>query len=109
LIEGLAWEESGWQNNVVSSANAYGIGQLTPPTIAFVQAMIGRPLSVGIPDQNIHMTARFLYYLLGQTNGDVNQTVAGYYQGLTSVRQQGLLPETKLYVADVLYFSGLFH
>lgn len=108
LVEGLAWEESGWQNNVVSSANAYGIGQLTPPAIAFVQAEIGRPLSVAIPDQNIHMTARFLDYLLGQANGDVSQAVAGYYQGLTSVRQQGMLPETKQYVADVLYFSSLF-
>jgi LysM repeat protein len=108
LVEGLVWEESGWQNDVVSSANAYGIGQLTPPAIAFVQALIGRPLSVAIPDQNIHMTARFLAYLLGQTKGDVGQAVAGYYQGLASVRQTGMLPETKQYVADVLYFSSLF-
>jgi LysM repeat protein len=109
LVEGLAWEESGWQNDVVSPANAYGIGQLTPPTIQFIQDLIGRPLSVGIPDQNIHMTARFLAFLLGQTNGDVSQAVAGYYQGLLSVRQSGMLPETKQYVADVLYFSSLFH
>jgi soluble lytic murein transglycosylase-like protein len=108
LVEGLAWEESGWQNDVVSSANAYGIGQLTPPTTQFIQDLIGRPLSVAIPDQNIHMTARFLAFLLGQTNGDVNQAVAGYYQGLLSVRQSGMLPETKQYVADVLYFSSLF-
>ncbi len=108
LVEGLAWEESGWQNNVVSSANAYGIGQLTPPAIAFIQALIGRPLSVAIPDQNIHMTARFLDFLLGQTNGNVSQAVAAYYQGLASVRAQGMLPETKQYVSDVLYFSSLF-
>jgi LysM repeat protein len=108
LVEGLTWEESGWQNDVVSVANAYGIGQLTPPTIQFIQALIGRPLNVASPDQNIHMTARFLAYLLDQTKGDVSQAVAAYYQGLASVRQSGPLPETKLYVADVLYFSSRF-
>jgi soluble lytic murein transglycosylase-like protein len=108
LVEGLAWEESGWQNNVVSVDNAYGIGQLTPPTVDFIQLLLGRSLSVAIPDQNIHMTARFIAYLLAQTNGDINQAVAAYYQGLASVRAQGPLPETKQYVSDVVYLSHLF-
>ena len=30
LIEAIAWQESGWQNDVTSSANAQGIGQLLP-------------------------------------------------------------------------------
>jgi soluble lytic murein transglycosylase-like protein len=109
LVEGLAWLESGWQNDVVSSAAAYGIGQLTAPTIDFIsQYLIEAPLDPSIPDQNIRMTARFIAYLIQQTGGDTAQAVAAYYQGLAWVRSDGPLPETKQYVSDVLYLAGRF-
>jgi soluble lytic murein transglycosylase-like protein len=109
LVEGLAWEESGWQNDVVSSAPAYGIGQLMAATVAFVgPELIGSPQNPSIPDQNIRMTARFLAFLIEQTKGDTAQAVAGYYQGLGSVRRSGPLPETRQYVSDVMYLADLF-
>ena len=41
LFQAMAWYESGWQNNKVSSTGARGIGQLMPDTIALTQRLIG--------------------------------------------------------------------
>jgi len=41
----------------------------------------------------------FLAYLVREAKGDVPLAVAGYYQGLRSVRQKGMQADTKRYVA----------
>ena len=101
--------ESGWQSSVVSPSGAIGIGQLLPATAAFVAAaLIGVPLDPNVPDDNIRMSARFLSYLLGLTGGDVSQALAGYYQGLTSVRRDGMKATTAAYVTVVLALEARF-
>lgn len=109
LVEAVAWQESGWQERVVSSGGAIGIGQLTPATVAFVnQVLLGTNLDPTVPADNIRMTAWYLAYLLAQTNGDVNLAVAAYNQGLASVRRFGLFPSTARYVADVMSLAAQF-
>jgi soluble lytic murein transglycosylase-like protein len=110
LLMAVTWLESGWQNDVVSSKGALGIGQLMPGTVDFTRrVLIGVPtLDPNVPEHNIRMSARFLDWLLHQTGGDVAQAVAGYYQGLRSVREQGPKPETVAYVANVLALRGRF-
>ena len=44
----------------------------------------------------------YLGYLADHTGNDPGSTAASYYQGLGSVQQDGLLPETKNYVKSVL-------
>jgi LysM repeat protein len=103
--------ESGWQNSVVSSIGAVGMMQLTSDTIDFVSLeLLGQaaPLDPGDPVQNIRMGVRFLAYLLDQTDGDVDEALAGYNQGLLSVRQRGLYDETKLFVTGVLALRDRF-
>jgi LysM repeat protein len=103
--------ESGWQNSVVSSVGARGMMQLTDETVDFVSlTLLGRatPLDPGDPVQNIRMGVRFLAYLLDQTGGDVDQALAGYNQGLLSVRQHGLYDDTRLFVAGVLALRDRF-
>jgi LysM repeat protein len=103
--------ESGWQNTVVSSVGALGMMQLTSDTIDFVSLeLLGRSsrLDPGDPVQNIRMGVRFLAYLLDQTGGDVDEALAGYNQGLLSVRQRGLYDETKLFVAGVIALRDRF-
>ena len=39
---------------------------------------------------------------------DVRQAVAGYYQGLQSVRDHGMYPSTKQYVANVMALRARF-
>ncbi len=103
LLMSVAWQESGWQNRVVSKTGAMGVGQLMPDTVTFVnEALVRKPMNPSNPTQNIHMSAAFLKYLLRETNGDQRLALAAYYQGLGSVRRIGLYGETHQYVRNVL-------
>ena len=109
LLKALAWMESGWQATVVSPSGAIGIGQLLPGTAAFVAGtLIGVALDPYVADDNIRMSARFLAQLLNLTNGDVNMALAGYYQGLTSVRRDGMKATTAAYVNVILALQARF-
>lgn len=109
LLMGLAWVESGWQNDVISSVGAVGIGQIMPATTDWLSTRVLRePLDVHDPDTNIKMTACYLRWLLDRTGGDVPTAVAGYYQGLNSVRRGGVLPVSRTYVSAVLGATEAF-
>lgn len=109
LLKAVAWQESGWQNEKVSSTNARGIGQLMPDTVTFVnERLLGARLDPRRPEQNIEMSARFLRYLLDSTGGNVSLAVASYYQGLASVRRDGTLRVTDQYVSNVLALRSRF-
>jgi LysM repeat protein len=110
LLQAMTWYESGWQNTVVSKTKAVGIGQLMPDTVTFVNQVLlgGTHLDPKRPDDNIRMSARFLRYLLDRTGNRADQALAGYYQGLTSVRARGQFDDTKQYVAGVLSFRPAF-
>jgi LysM repeat protein len=109
LLEGLTWQESGWQPGVVSVDGAMGIGQLMPQTVDFVNnQLLGARLDPWSATDNITMTAWFLRHLLDQTGWNERLAVAAYYQGLKSVMAEGMLPETKHYVADVMALAALF-
>ena len=109
LLKAMTWLESGWQNHVVSSSGATGIGQLMPDTVNFVGGhLLGTPLDPANPEHNIRMSARFLRYLLDQTGGDQSLALAAYYQGLRAVRERGVYPSTLSYVGGVLSFRDTF-
>jgi hypothetical protein len=109
LLMALAWVESGWQHAVVSHRGAIGIGQLIPETVDFVsEGLLGLALDPWTPEQNIQMSARFLRYLLDETDGDVAQALAAYYQGLGALRTSGMLEATRPYVTSVLATRRFF-
>ena len=109
LLKGLAWYESGWQNDVVSPVGAVGIGQLMPFTSDFVSnKLLNLPLDPKQADDNIRISARFLRFLLDQTGGVPGMAVAAYYQGLMPTRAGKLYDETKRYVAGVSASRGQF-
>src|SRR5438309_413886 len=103
LLKALAWYESGWQNNVVSSTGAVGIGQLEPWTSDFISGTLLKTpsLSPAKVDDNIRMSARFLRFLLDQTGGASGLALAAYYQGLARTQQGKFFVDTKRYVAGV--------
>ena len=104
LAMALAWQESGWQAHQVSSTRAVGVMQLMPDTVEFVSRILlrqARSLDPHDPVANIRMGTRFLRYLLDRNGGDVNTALASYYQGLRSVRERGVFPETHRFVANV--------
>ncbi len=108
LAMALAWQESGWQRNKVSSTRAVGVMQLMPDTVDFVSVHLLRtaPLDPWDPVANIRMGTRFLRYLLDSNGGNVDLALASYYQGLRSVKTYGLLDETRRFVANVKALRG---
>src|SRR4051794_21658236 len=109
LASAIAWQESGFNNAMVSSANARGVMQVLPGTWDWVQQNIAlRKLDPANPIDNVGAGVLYLGRLLRETGGDPALAAAGYYQGLASVRRNGMLPETRRYVDNVLALRGRF-
>jgi soluble lytic murein transglycosylase-like protein len=103
LAAAIAWQESGFNNAMVSSANARGVMQVMPGTWSYVQQNLlnGRSLNPASATDNVTAGVLYLKSLLNQTGGNEAAAIAGYYQGLGSVQSRGVLPETAHYVANV--------
>lgn len=109
LVMGLAWQESGWKQHVVSSAGAIGVMQVIPETGVFTASqLLGHDVDLNELEGNVKAGVRFLAYLLKLTGGDENLAVAGYFQGLRSVRTRGMSPQTERYVANVMALKARF-
>jgi soluble lytic murein transglycosylase-like protein len=109
LASAIAWQESGFNNAMVSAANARGVMQVLPGTWEWVQRNLAlRHLDPANPIDNVGAGVLYLGRLLRDAGGDPSLAAAGYYQGLASVRRIGMLPETQRYVANVLALRSRF-
>ena len=109
LAAAIAWQESGFNNGMVSSANARGVMQIMPGTWSWVQQnLTHQRLDPSSPYENVHAGVLYLGQLLRDAGGDPATAVAGYYQGAASVRSFGMLPDTRRYVANVLALRSRF-
>src|SRR5689334_15424417 len=109
LASAIAWQESGFNNAMVSGANARGVMQVMPGTWNWVQANLARRhLDPNSAIDNVGAGVLYLGHLLQQTGGDPALAAAGYYQGIGSVRAIGMLPETRRYVANVMALRARF-
>jgi N-acetylmuramoyl-L-alanine amidase len=106
LARALAWQESGFQPNVVSSVGATGVMQVIPQTRDFVELFVIGLRVERTTDGNIRVGVAYLDHLLGQFDGDVRLALGAYYQGPAAVREHGLFPETQRFVANVLALRG---
>jgi LysM repeat protein len=103
LADAVATQESGFDNSLVSSADARGVMQILPSTWDFINgSLASEPLDPASARDNVRAGALYLGYLADNTGNDPVSTVASYYQGLGSVQSGGLLPETQQYVDSVL-------
>ncbi len=106
LAAAIAEQESGFSNMLISGANARGVMQILPGTWEFVQSNLAEyPLDPASARENVHAGVLYLGQLLRETGGDQVSASAAYYQGLSSVRNVGLLPETRAYVDSVTALS----
>jgi soluble lytic murein transglycosylase-like protein len=109
LAAAIAWQESGFNNAMVSSANARGVMQVMPGTWTWVQQNLAqRKLDPNSASDNVHAGVLYLRQLLRQTGGNESSAIAAYYQGLGSVQSRGVLPETQRYVANVQALRSRF-
>ena len=111
LAAAIAWQESGFNNDLVSSADARGVMQILPGTWAWIQHSLdtgGPPLAPASAADNVRGGVLLLHSLLNSTGGDPSMAAAGYYQGLPSVVQHGVYPSTQNYVNNVLALERQF-
>ena len=109
FVKAVAYQESGFNNTVVSSAGAKGVMQVMPETGAWVSTyLVGRPLDLDDPADNILAGVAFLSYLWDVTGGNPRMVLAGYYQGLRSVEANGKYRDTKAYIRSVLALRDQF-
>ena len=102
LLEAIAWQESGWQQGVISPVGAIGTGQIMPGTASFiVNNIIGMRLNINSVSDNIRMSAAFLGYLSDLEGNNLCATIAAYYEGPINLGKYGVFPETQQYVASV--------
>lgn len=109
LAAAIAWQESGFNNAAVSSANARGVMQIMPGTWDWVNRNLAPgPLDPASAADNVRAGSLYLAQLLRQTGGDARLATAAYYQGLASVRSRGMFDDTKRYVDNVFALQGRF-
>jgi soluble lytic murein transglycosylase-like protein len=102
LVRALAWMESGFQTEIVSSAGARGVLQTLPATRRYVERVLaGRRIPQSV-DGDIEVGVLYLRHLLQAFSGDERLALAGWYQGERAVRKHGLYHVTQPFVANVL-------
>jgi len=100
LLRAIAFHESGFQTDAVSSAGAMGLMQLMPATVE----------TMGVRDpfdakDNIFGGAKLLSQLFDKYQGDLKLTLAAYGAGSGAVAKYGGVPpyeETRGFVRDIL-------
>jgi LysM repeat protein len=102
LVRALAWMESGFQTEIVSSAGARGVLQTLPTTRAYVESVLAGRQIPSTVDGDIEVGILYLRHLLQTFGGDERLALAGWYQGERAVKASGLYKVTKPFVANVL-------
>lgn len=100
LALAISYQESGWDHRQVSVANAIGTMQVIPSSGEWASTLVGRKLNLLDADDNITAGVVLLGQLTRMASSD-SQAIAGYYQGLGSVRANGMYSDTRQYVANV--------
>jgi soluble lytic murein transglycosylase-like protein len=110
LAAAIAWQESGFNNGMVSGANARGVMQVMPGTWDYVQQNLagGQQLDPNSATDNVHAGVLYLKRLLDESGGDESAAIAGYYQGMSSVQNRGMFDDTKRYVDNVQALRSRF-
>jgi soluble lytic murein transglycosylase-like protein len=110
LVMGLAWHESGWNPNAISSAGAVGIMQVMPSTAdADGPALLHRQVNLFDPVDNIDMGTAILKDNLNRYHGDLAKALVAYYAGGGAVTDWNRLrDDEKHYVWSVYRMAVAF-
>ena len=105
LAVAVAYHESGFQQRVVSGVNAIGVMQVLPSTGRVLAKQHGMRLDLLDTRDNITAGVLLLRQLQRAT-GSSDKVLAGYYQGLGSIKRTGLLPQTHADIKNVNYLRS---
>jgi peptidoglycan hydrolase-like protein with peptidoglycan-binding domain len=102
LARALAWMESGFQTNLTSGAQAWGVMQIIPSTWDYVEDVLADQQIARTPEGNVRVGILYLRHLLQRFHGDERLALAGWYQGERAVREHGVYKESKWFAKVVL-------
>ncbi|MFC7488458.1 LysM peptidoglycan-binding domain-containing protein [Knoellia sp. CPCC 206453] len=105
LALAISMQESGWNQRQVSVANAVGMMQVIPSGGEWASSLVGRKLDLLNPKDNATAGVVMLRALTRAAASE-DIAIAGYYQGLSSVKKRGMYDDTKTYVATVKALKG---
>jgi N-acetylmuramoyl-L-alanine amidase len=100
LALSFALQESGFDQRAVSPANAIGTMQVIPSSGEWASDLVGRQLNLLDPYDNAAAGVAIIRQLV-RTSSDMDNAIAGYYQGQYSVSTNGMFEDTKQYVAAI--------
>lgn len=100
LALAIATQESGFDQRAVSPANAIGTMQVIPSSGDWASDLVGHDLNLLDAQDNVTAGVAILARLV-ETSPTLDQAIAGYYQGQSSVRKYGMFDDTRRYVANV--------
>ncbi len=104
----IAWQESGFNQSMVSHTGAIGVMQVEPYTGAHVNDLLGRTFNLYNMDDNIHAGVYWLSVLLHYYGGNERMAVAAYYEGTRALARHGFFQDTIQYVNDVTALKSNF-
>lgn len=100
LALAIAQQESSFNHQSVSPANAIGTMQVIPDAGEWASGLVGRELNLLQPQDNVTAGVAIIRALLrGAPSEDL--AIAGYYQGQYSVSVNGMFADTVNYVAGI--------
>ena len=102
LVLAVSYWESGWDQSKVSQTGARGLMQVQPETAQEAgPSLLGRTVDIQDPYDNADVGAAILKEDL-DTFKDPAKALAAYYQGPSSLRANGMFPDTQQYVQGIL-------
>lgn len=107
LALAFAQQESGFNHQSVSPANAIGTMQVIPSAGEWASGLVGRKLNLLDPQDNVTAGVAIIR-ALHQGAPSEEAAIAGYYQGQYSVSVNGMFPDTVNYVAGIKANRELF-
>jgi Transglycosylase SLT domain/Putative peptidoglycan binding domain len=102
LVRAVAWMESGYQTDLTSSAGAWGVMQILPVTWSYVETVLIGAKVPRTASGCIRIGVVYLRQLLHEFRGNERRALAAWYQGPASVRKNGILAESKIFLRNVL-------
>lgn len=102
LALAVSFWESGWNQSKVSETGAVGLMQVEPETAqAAGPALLGRTVNINDAYDNADVGVAVLREDLDNFKTPA-MALAAYYQGPTSLQENGMLPDTQQYVEGIL-------
>lgn len=105
----VAWQESGFDQAVVSPTGAIGVMQVEPYTGRHVSSLTGQRFNLYLLNDNVKAGVFWLSRLLTYYGGNERLAAAAYYQGTKSLARRGFFRDTVRYVNNVMSLKAGFN